>query len=329
MYNPYSNVDFSTTEHIHGISHKHCTVQEQYEYLQSNGIRHLAISNYYPSKPVYPLSDYFTPYEGAIQCPNAEQHNFSNLFGVGVRLHMNSLGSFLETGSERGETPVGMHGLDWRAGIDMILADLQYEDGGGVTINHPVWTGLKAKDCCQILDYDSRVLGIEFYNQSSEESENNGWALDMWDTILRTGRRCFGFSVPDWSLEVIKGRNVLLASPTEYSCLKAYRDGAFYGKVGTTDFKFTNISYNNNVLDVSVDRDAQIKIITDSTNETLSGTQAEKQLNANDYVYVRVEAYSQVDDDNIYSNPIFLNKQGKEIKDDSLNFAIFQTMFLD
>ena len=320
MYNPYSSADF--TKQIPSISHFHDDTSDAYAKLQEYGIRHLGISNYYPSKPEYPLSDYHTPFTGAIECPNAEHHNFGNPFGVTGRLHMNGLGSTFESGSPSGQTPVGMGGMNWADGVDLILADLIYEDAGGVTINHPKWTRMDAKACCTILDHDPRILGIEFYNQSSQEVENppTGWSLDIWDQILKTGRRCFGLSVPDHSHDPIRGKNILLCDPTVYDCLRAYRIGAFYGKVGLTDFAFTGITYENGTLSCSVNQSATITIITDSDSYTASGTTASRSIGANDYVYARIEAKTA--NDEIYSNPIFLNKPGEEISDEREQFGV-------
>ena len=322
MYNPYTNADFSSQ--IRSISHYHCEPSfptAYYQVLQDENILHLGISNYYPSKPCYPLSDFFTPFSGAIECPNAEHHNFENPFGVSGRLHFNGLGSLYESGSQSGQTPVGFGGMNWEDAIDLILDDLLYSDAGGITINHPKWTGLSAKACCQILDHDSRILGIEFYNQSSEEDTiPTGWAIDTWDAVLKTGRKCFGFSVPDHSYNPIKGMNVLLSEPSKYNCLKAYRDGAFYGKVGTSNFAFTNISYSNGVLNCTVNSQAEISIITDSDKYTTNGTSASKSIDKDEYVYARIEAKTA--SDQIYSNPIFLDKQGEEIVEEHQLFGI-------
>lgn len=323
MYNPYANADFSSQ--IKSISHYHCEPSfpvAYYDVLANENILHVGISNYYPSKPVYPLSDYFVPFEGAIECPNAEHHNFGNPFGVSGRLHMNGLGSLCISGSPAGETPVGFNGLPWDEAIDIILDDLLYADAGGVTINHPKWTGISAKDCCQILDHDARVLGLEFYNQSSEEDDTipRGWSIDIWDAVLRTGRKCYGFSVPDHSFNPIKATNVLLVNPSVYNCLKAYRDGAFYGKIGLTDFAFTSITYQNGVLSCTVNKQADFKIVTDSEVFTGTGTSISRNIDSDDYVYARIEAKTA--DDEIYSNPIFLDKPGTEITDERKSFGV-------
>lgn len=330
MYNPYDTVNFGTVNYVHGVSHYHAETVTNFTRLHNNGIQHIGISNYYPSKPCYPLADVYEPYPGMIECPNAEHHNFANLFGVGGRLHLNGLGSLRESGSPRGETPVGFDGEPWQDAVTSILNSLLYSDAGGVTINHPQWTGLKAKDCCEILDHDNRVLGIEIFNQSTEESGGNGWDVDTWDEILTTGRKCFGFCVPDHSSEVIRGRNIILTTDKSvYDCLLAYRIGRFFGKAGLTDFKFTNIQYTDGYFSVSTDRTARIKIVTDQGETITTGTSATKQAGRNDYIYIRAEAYSEEDDDTIFTNPIFLDKPGKPLKDKGRIFAVEHAMFFD
>lgn len=94
---------------------------------------------------------------------------------------------------------------------------LHYPDGGGMTLNHP--TG-KLADYLPMLDFDPRVLGIEVWNQlTSGFGSSRGFYDDtpgphlhfyeLWDQILRTGRRCWGFFVKDHNT-LGRGRNVLL-----------------------------------------------------------------------------------------------------------------------
>lgn len=137
----------------------------------------------------------------------------------------------------------------FRAGLDGTRRDadgkpvegLMFADGGGITINHP--TEPLARICEQ-LDFDERVLGIEFWNQrrmfggrTLELAETMPF-YTMWDDVLRSGRRCFGFCVKDHCLNW-RGRNVLLVPPgvteataREREALRAYRHGCFFGLLG-------------------------------------------------------------------------------------------------
>jgi hypothetical protein len=123
---------------------------------------------------------------------------------------------------------------------------LLFADGGGITLNHP--TG-KIEDYLGYLDFDKRVLGIEVWNQLTSGFGSNKGFYDnaqgphlhfyrLWDDILRTGRRCWGFFVKDHNTYG-RGRNVLLL-PTagdarrderEAAALRAYRNGCFFGSV--------------------------------------------------------------------------------------------------
>jgi hypothetical protein len=142
----------------------------------------------------------------------------------------------------------------FRAALDGEIIDgrrtggLLFPDGGGMTLNHP--TG-KLADYTTMLDFDPRVLGIEVWNQltSGFGSAKGFYDLtpgphlhfyQLWDDILRTGRRCWGFFVKD-HLTFGRGRNILLvprqddltADERETAALRAYRNGAFFGSMGS------------------------------------------------------------------------------------------------
>lgn len=307
MINPYQSLDFGNNLHIPSMSHCHCRAQDRFEALYSVGTRHFAISNYYPSEPFYPLSDMLSNVpQDAIGCPNAEHHNMLVDGTMIPALHINSLGSTFSSNPDSQSTGVNQ---DWMLTLDQIFDALQYDDGGGVTINHPKWTDwftqINMKRMIpRMLDYDDRVLGIEIYNHSCEVSvdqPNTGYALDYWDEILRTGRRCWGLAVPDHHSY---GRNVLLVpEATEYECLKAYRNGHFYCRVYNTDLKFSNLSLDNYKLTVETNSATSITIVTSGERITYNNSSCEHNVNPS-ATYVRVEAKN--DADEIYSQPIML-----------------------
>lgn len=140
----------------------------------------------------------------------------------------------------------------FRAALDGDETDGRHEgglldpEGGGITLNHP--TG-RRDDYVEMLDFDPRVLGIEVWNQlTSGFGSGRGFYeaegapplhfYRLWDEILATGRRCWGFFVKDHNTYG-RGRNVLLVplrgglamSEQESLALRAYRCGAFYGSV--------------------------------------------------------------------------------------------------
>ncbi|MDI1312124.1 hypothetical protein [Prosthecobacter sp.] len=139
----------------------------------------------------------------------------------------------------------------FRAALDGEIIDgrrtggLLHADGGGITLNHPTQDRQLYE---MFLDFDPRVLGIEVWNQlTSGFGSSKGFYDDsagphlhfykLWDDLLRTGRRCWGFFVKDHNT-FGRGRNVLLvpntaghAADAEVAALRAYRTGAFFGAV--------------------------------------------------------------------------------------------------
>ena len=348
IINPYSGINWSTCQQIHSFSHAHArvknndgtrgTVYQRYlDNAVADGARHIAFSNYYPSEPFYPLSDWFeTVPEGIIGCPNAEHHNFS---GWGA-LHMNGLGCLASTGNPGGTNPIGAN-MTVEGAVPYILNTLQYADGGGITVNHPGWTVMQneqngfyrwtranSRDAVlYLLNLDDRVIGMEIRNTSSypyigagDDSEENANvnSVELWDEILLTGKRCWGFCVPDHETEwgaKWTGRNILLVdSFDEHTCLQAYRNGNFYSKIFDSELAFDNISYSNNTFSVSAPLADSIQIIIDGERTEISGTSASVSVPST-ATYIRAEAWMDfewIDRNNrshdvtekIYTNPI-------------------------
>lgn len=318
MINPYEGVNWGTFQHIQSTSHMHH--DRSFVSMAEDGFRHLPISNYYPSKP-YDMtklntSDFHRLPEGCIISPNAEHHNSI----VGNRrngdFHFNSLGSTWESGRPKEEGYEGQYGVNdkWENAFDSILANLIYKDGGGITINHPNWYSyvenkLTLAQIQNFLDYDKRVLGIEILNAPVTDTEM-GWALDVWDALLKTGRRVWGFCVTDHPKEEerpYQGRNVLLVNEfTEEECLKAYREGRFYGKTFNTELRFEEIKFENNVLTVRTNNATAITVVVDGKTETFKGTEVTYTVPI-DAVYVRAEARTDTEYDYIFTNPFMLD----------------------
>jgi hypothetical protein len=65
---------------------------------------------------------------------------------------------------------------------------------GGVSfVAHPYWSGLPAE---VLLEADG-VHGIELFNSSAERECGRGDSSYVWDMVLETGRRCWGFATDD------------------------------------------------------------------------------------------------------------------------------------
>lgn len=91
LLNPYADVSWDRVEYVHSFSHQH---GQDPQVFWNMGYRHLPLSNYYPSKPVYPLPAAFVQtHPDAAGAPNSEQHSTTD---SGV--HFNALGSFCATG---------------------------------------------------------------------------------------------------------------------------------------------------------------------------------------------------------------------------------------
>ena len=211
-----------------------------------------------------------------LEAPNAEHHHFIHQDGKNAWcLHMNSPGSVFASGTfdmaqkVRFQTGVrgGYHygsGEFWQTAIDRMIDGLIYPDGGGVTVNHPKWTALKRHFLLELLDYDPRVLGIEVIESGHNNSEC------YWDWVLSTGRQCFGFFVPDHSINRKDGDfgvNVLVVPERSvHDCLRAYRQGNFYGaRRGLGELKFTRIVFSGgNTVEAETDRPARIEVVTAS-----------------------------------------------------------------
>jgi len=307
MINPYENVNFSTCIPVISISHGHATNQDVFDRLYNGGCRHMALSNYRPSVPYYPLPyGSITEIENdAIACPNAEH------FGWMKDCHFNGLGCTKSSGSSTS----GWTSVTWKSAFDQILATQLYTDGGGITINHPAWTNrdqtnLSVEMAEQMLDYDSRVLGVEAissYGKNTARGTTTWDSRDFWDSILLTGRRCWGFAVPDhdaevgaeygWTGEDWTGQIVLLlpagtattGETANHACLKAYRNGEFFCRVQQGEFAFTGISVSGQTISASTNTGTKLRFIEDGVATEYNGTSASHTVSG-DSVYCRIEA---------------------------------------
>ena len=317
MINPYKDVNWGTVQEICSISHAHCLYETHFDRLYNGGVRHMAISNYHPSKAWYPLEEFFsfTIPDDVVQCPNAEHWRmafYGDTNGTN-NIHINGIGSTYQ--SDNDEAPWGVNFDDMKVTLKKVLNGLIYPDGGGLTINHPEWTRANGGDhcltverMCKIMDMDKRVLGIEFYNDNAERNDEHGavgWAIDDWDDVLKTGRRAWGFLSPDWMHTASAdwyGRNILLVTEkTEHECLKAYREGRFFGRMKNTDLSFTGIAVDGYSVTVETNHATKIHVVIDGVREEHNGDELTVNIPST-ATYARFEASDA--NDTIYSNPI-------------------------
>lgn len=311
MINPYANVDWANTLQVKSVSHVHAITQAKLNYVAALGYEHIPISHYNPSEPMYPLDEFFDSVpDGVFSSPNTEKVR------TGGGWHINGLGSFA-TGHGWEE---GSINTPWRDVFTEIFAQLQYADGGGVTLNHPTDKDIALR--CAQLDFDDRVLGIEVYNNMFPHRHEYDNFTDVWDAILKTGRRCWGFSVIDWpdsDYYPLYGANIMLVdAKTGEDCLKAYRKGEFYAIKKDTGLRFASIVLSDGVLTFKTNSNANFKVVTDKgVVSTATGMTGTYQLKAND-IYVRVEAVDANDANGVmWSQPI-MQKTKDQLKMDEL-----------
>lgn len=305
MINPYENINWDTSIHVKSVSHVHILSQGDLDKVAALGYEHIPISHYNPSSPKYPLADFFQNVPaGVFGSPNSEKVRFYGEMG-----HVNALGSFLEGYGWN----VGDSSASWQTVFKLILENLQYKDGGGITLNHPTDGNFSLRT--KMLDYDPRVLGVEIYNNMMDVHEG---ATDyckrfvaLWDKILKTGRKCWGFCVIDWpssQYEPLRGSNILIVSDkTEHECLRAYRNGAFYSMIDDRGIRFNRIYADGEHVECEINQTANIAIITqDGTVKSVNGTGISYDFKPND-VYARIEVTQDGEYiSTVYSNPIII-----------------------
>lgn len=339
IINPYSGINWNNCLQAPSLSHAHSRIwqygekpkadlQKYIDRANMAGIKHVAWSNYHDPEPFYPLTDWFeTIPSGMIGSPNAEFPAFTDI-GY-TTMHVNALGSFIS----------GPHITQraWRTFFKQILNQLQFDDAGGITINHPIYSNLNAELILPLLRYDPRVLGIEIVN-SWMIAPAGEIATAIWDNVLSEGQRAWGFCVPDHGVEDssnarFTGKNILLVDElTEHKCLKAYREGHFYSKIFDSELAFTDISYDNdtNVFHV-------VAPLADSIRVYVNGEYTEYESNnisvtiPQNAKYCRAEAWMSYDwadnngtmhevDERIFTNPIMFVESKYEEKRTELDF---------
>ncbi|MBE6380339.1 MAG: hypothetical protein E7047_05370, partial [Lentisphaerae bacterium] len=207
--------------------------------------------------------------EGFLEAPNAEHGIFSD---YNVYLHITCPGSFFCSGNcDRNRNSVlAQHGIHvgtrmpWRKAFDAMIDKLMIPDGGGIVINHPHWSHLPHDFLCEMLDYDDRVLGLEVLNAGYCDSDYTHAAESQWDEVLGTGRQCYGFCVQD-HLEADKlyGRCILMPEErTVESCLRAYRQGRFYGAIHGQGLDFESVEFDGRTLRVRCDKEAIMLLLS-------------------------------------------------------------------
>ena len=207
--------------------------------------------------------------ENILEAPNAEHSNFSD---TTPQLHITAPGTTFTSGhfDDRADK-CGLIGrgfaagcnLPWREAFKRILDTLVIPDGGGIIINHPAWSYLRPDFICEMLDFSPEVLGLEVYNGTSRKTYAD-FSDPLWDAVLATGRQCYGFCAVDhlkngaWN-----GRSVILTPDRSVEgCLRALRQGHFYGVIRGSGAAFEEISFSGNRLYARCNREMFFQLIS-------------------------------------------------------------------
>lgn len=297
--NPYANIVWSSVMDVTSFTHGHVNTQNVFNRAKAK-YDHLAISNYHPAVPIYPLSDSFTDTDGVLASPNAEHTYFT---GSDRHLHICGVGSFLTSDNDRDYEGTYVDA------IKDIHKMLQYPNGGGATLNHPKWSDLSVSTIISVVD--AGVFAIEVYNSTTEEATR--WSDNLWDAVLSTGRQVFGVATPDWAIsgdaQETRGwgyNHMLVRKATEQEILLAYRMGRFYGTVYNDDLKLSYFGISNGTATFTATKSGNIKFVTATRTVTVLGTATADFETQSGDVYVRAEIES--DGNKLFTNAIMLDE---------------------
>ena len=258
--------------------------------------------------------------EDLLEAPNAEHHWFSD---AGIWLHIAAPGCSLASGSFdiNGKFGMEQYGnirlgapVPWREGFLKLLDSAIVPDGGGIVINHPTWSHLPVDFLNRMLDFDPRVLGMEIYNHNSRDDFSD-FSDTLWDAVLSTGRQCFGFCVQDHPTVDRKwlGRIILLPEErTAESCLKAMRQGHFYGAIAGNGLRFEYLDFDGHTLKARCNRAADFQLIskTGVIGDIVRGIEFSYTVPDHErsrHVYLRLTAREGREEEKLFAQPVMLD----------------------
>lgn len=141
-------------------------------------------------------------------------------------------------GVEIGKRPdhvvhIGAESLNSGSDLAGILRSLRGEPGLAI-VAHPHWSNMSWDRIASVSDY----IGIEIYNYSVDVNRGRGHSVELWDMLLESGRRVWGFAVDDSHYREDRpnccGGWIVVAADalTEESILGAIERGAFFSSQG-------------------------------------------------------------------------------------------------
>ena len=314
--------DIKSTCHLH-------TLRALYFTRAVNaGYEHIAISNYHASKPTVPIAEILptlNDYDASrdvvpsewLESPNAEHVYFTDAdeyVGASARthLHMCSVGSYATSGTDN--TSAGEGGFEGTVeDFSKAFEEMrQYPNGGGITINHPIWSGIDADGMLNLMKIP-HVFAMEIYNANAQHVNGKGYALDLWNEILSTGNQIFGTAVPDHETEgsfwfdhlPLGFVHLLCVTKTEKEIMLAYRNGRFYTTIGndTLLLKYFGIDDNGLVTFKTTDI-GTIKFVTSTRNVIVENNNVATFQTNNTDVFVRAEI--ETASNRLFTNAIIL-----------------------
>ena len=306
---------------IKSTTHLHFSTADHFRKLIAKGYEHIAVSNYHASAPTVPMETILPTLSGYdpttdiipnyfVESPNAEHVYFT---GESSHLHMNSIGSYVMSGSDN--TSAGTGGFDGSVDefFELAINNLKYANGGGVSINHPAWSELSSEDIISLYDKGA-VFGMEIYNAGCEYQNQTGYALDLWDAVLSTGRQIFGLAVPDHSAEGSFlpdwetwpwGYNHLLCrTSNEEEILMAYRNGRYYTTIDNDTLALTYFGVENNIATIRVSEPGNITFKTKTRTQTFRNVLEATLTLASEDTYVRASVETETN--KLFTNAIFM-----------------------
>lgn len=348
MINPYENVEWSNIERIISTNHWHCLNVDRFWAIYNTGLQHFALSNYLPSHVTYPLDNQMffdlsaeeVPRD-IIQSPNTEKPKIAG----SKSMHFGTIGSFYENPGHLWDESLDGAVLTWQEQFDLTFSELQYSDGGGVIVNHPLRTNMSVDDVIEKLKYNKTlVLGVEVMNYRSQRDYNlSGYYFVEWDKILSRGIRCYGFFSTDEHVLPPEykegqdmrdygyglGRNVMLTDNYDsHEVLKSYQNGQFYGAFYGDRITFTEINHENDEFIVKTDDAERIDFISYSIKDgevvkndviSINNNEAVFTIDEN-MIFCRASAYENEDDhdykldvegERIYTQPIMFKTEAE------------------
>lgn len=255
-----------------------------------------------------------------LEIPNAEHHWFSDF---GIWLHITAPGLTLSSGSFDRDAKFGLERygrirsgapVPWRDGFRLLLNSALIPDGGGIVINHPNWSHLPVGFLNEMLDFDPRVLGIEIYNHGCN-IDFSETADTLWDSVLSTGRQCFGFCVQDhpnndrgWLGKIV----LLTEERTAEACLRAMRSGRFYGVISGNGLQFDFLAFDGKTLHARCNREVIFQLIarTGVLGDTVRGKEFTYTVRAEDRSrlgYLRLTAREGRRQEKLFAQPFMLD----------------------